>query len=590
MNFLKRTHCAGQLNSKSEGQEIVLNGWVHRLRDHGPFIFINLRDRSGLMQCVVPEGSSEELLNQARQLKNEYCIALRGIVALRPIEMRNAQMATGDVELQIQQCEILTTSGVPPFVVEDTDTKAKEDLRLKYRYLDLRSGTMQHNIHLRHRVTMATRNYLDGQGFWEIETPMLIRSTPEGARDFVVPSRIYPGQFFALPQSPQLYKQILMASGMEKYFQIARCFRDEDPRGDRQPEFTQIDIEMSFVEREDVLTMTEGLMSHIFKQVSNIDLELPFRRLSYHEAMDLYGSDKPDLRFDMLLFDVAALLQKTDFAAMKQVLEQDGTTCKAIILPGQAEGFSRKKATELEEIAKRVGLAGLAWMKYTVAGLEGGASKFFTNHESELVSLGLKKGDVILIAAGPWKHVCFALGEIRQKFGKKMDLCDKNTFAFCWILDFPLFAYNEDAKRWEAAHHMFTMPQEKFLETLESNPGEVLANLYDLVLNGYELASGSIRIHDPQLQKRIFSIMGYSEEKAQERFGFLLDSFLYGAPPHGGIAPGLDRLVMLMTGQETIREVIAFPKNTQGIAPLENAPGTIDDPQWQELHLKKYDK
>ena len=587
MNFLKRTHAVHALNASCAGKEVILNGWVHRLRDHGQFVFVNLRDRSGLVQCVVGEGSDEKLFTQIRDLGNEYCIAVRGKVVLRPQEMRNTRMATGEIEVHVEECQVLGISETPPFVIEDEATKAKEDLRLKYRYLDLRSGVMQHNIRLRHQVTMAVRNYLDNLGFWEIETPVLIRSTPEGARDFVVPSRIYPGQFFALPQSPQLYKQILMSGGMEKYFQIARCFRDEDPRGDRQPEFTQIDIEMSFVDREDVLSMTEGLMCHIFKEVKNIDLPVPFPRLSYHEAMNTYGVDKPDLRFEMKLFDVADLVQKSDFDVMKQALAQEGYAAKGLILCGDADGFSRKKAFELENMAKKAGLGGLAWMKYTAQGLEGGASKFFAAHLDELKRLGLQEGDVLLLATGPWQKVCTALGNIRQKYGQEKGLCDKETFAFCWVLDFPLFEFNEETKEWTAAHHMFTMPQKQFLETMESDPGAVLGDLYDLVLNGYELASGSIRIHDPQLQKRVFNIVGYSEETARDRFGFLLESFQYGAPPHGGIAPGLDRLVMLMCGQQTIREVIAFPKNTQGVAPLEGAPGEIDELQWHELQLKR---
>ncbi len=587
MSFLKRTHIINALNSNLAGQEIVLNGWVHRLRDHGPFIFVNLRDRSGLVQCVVPEGSDDQLFAQIRELKSEYCIAVRGKVALRPQEMRNERMATGDIEVHIQECQILGISQTPPFVIEDENTKAKEDLRLRYRYLDLRSGNMQHHMHLRHQVTMAARTYLDNLGFWEIETPILIRSTPEGARDFVVPSRIYPGQFFALPQSPQLYKQILMSGGMEKYFQIARCFRDEDPRGDRQPEFTQIDIEMSFVDREDVLGMTEGLMRHIFKEVKNIDLSVPFPRLSYHEAVNTYGLDKPDLRFEMKLFDASDLVQKTDFEVMKQALGKEGYAAKGLILPGEAANFSRKKAGELEEIAKKAGLGGLAWMKYSSEGLEGGASRFFASYLQELKDLGLQEGDVLLLAAGPWLKACNALGNIRQKYGIEKGLCDKEAFAFCWVLDFPLFEFNEENKEWTAAHHMFSMPQKQFLDNMESDPGAVLGDLYDLVLNGYELASGSIRIHDPQLQKRVFNIVGYSEAAAQDRFGFLLESFEYGAPPHGGIAPGLDRLVMLMCGCETIREVIAFPKNTQGVAPLEGAPGEIDELQWHELQIKR---
>ncbi|MGL4524257.1 MAG: aspartate--tRNA ligase [Spirochaetia bacterium] len=590
MEFLKRTKHVEQVNAALAGEEVVLNGWVHRLRDHSHFVFVNVRDRSGILQCVVKEGSQDTLFEQVRLLKNEYCIAIEGVVRLRPQEMCNAQMAHGDIEVEIKKIQILSACETPPFMIEESATKANEDLRLKYRYLDLRSGTMRNHMSLRHQVMMATREYLDAQGFWEIETPILIKSTPEGARDFVVPSRIYPGEFFALPQSPQLYKQILMVSGIEKYFQIARCFRDEDPRGDRQPEFTQIDIEMSFVTREDVLTMAELLMVQIFKKVKNIDLKQPFPRFSYHQAMDRFGSDKPDLRFGLELFDAHSLIEPTDFDVLKKAMGQEGYTAKALILPGYAAEFSRKKASDFEIIAKRIGLGGLAWLKISDQGVEGAAAKFFSAHIDLLKKSGMKEGDVLLLAVGPWQKACATLGEIRQKFATENKFINAGEFAFCWVLDFPLFEYNEDAQRWQAAHHMFTMPQAKYLQTLESNPAQVLADLYDMVLNGYELASGSIRIHDSQLQERIFSIMGYSKEQAHERFGFLLEAFKYGAPPHGGIAPGLDRLVMLLAEQPTIREVIAFPKNTQGIAPMEMAPGPIDTQQWDELYLQQKKK
>jgi aspartyl-tRNA synthetase len=585
MIFSKRTHKIESLTPEMAGRQVTLNGWVHRLRDYGAFLFINLRDRDGLIQCVVDDTAGDTLKSLAKSLKNEYCIAVTGTIRKRPDDMINHEMATGSFEIYAEHIEILNESLTPPFMIEDGETQAREESRLKYRYLDLRSGAMRDRIRLRHQVSFAVRQFLNERGFYEIETPILIKSTPEGARDYVVPSRIYPGSFFALPQSPQLYKQILMAGGMEKYFQIARCFRDEDPRGDRQPEFTQIDIEMSFVDREDVLKLGEELFSYIFKTVLNKELTLPFTRLSYHEAMNRFGSDKPDLRFGMELVDFSEIALRTEFETLKTALNEPNGTVKALMVKGLAENFSRKKASECEETAKQQGLKGLAWLKYGENGLEGGAAKFFTHLLAELETLGLEKGDVLLIGAGPWKKVCNALGALRQHMGKALGLADNTAFAFCWVVDFPLFEYNEETSGWEAAHHMFTMPQSRYIDTLEENPGAVIGDLYDLVLNGYELASGSIRVHDPKLQQRIFNIVGYPEALAVERFGFLLEAFKYGAPPHGGFAPGLDRLIMLMSGTENIRETIAFPKNTQGIATMEEAPAPLDSRQLAELNL-----
>lgn len=585
MNFLKRTCCTQDLNKTLDGSVVVLNGWVHRLRDHGPIVFINLRDRSGLAQCIVDENAAPELKAAAKSLKNEYCIAIEGRVRLRPQAMRNSDMASGDVEISVEKIVALTECLTPPFVIEEDKTNAKEELRLKYRYLDLRSGAMQRHIKLRHQAALAVRNFLAGEGFYEVETPVFMKSTPEGARDYVVPSRIYPGKFFALPQSPQLYKQILMVGGIEKYFQIARCFRDEDPRGDRQPEFTQIDIEMSFVEQDDVLAMTERLYRHLFSEVLNVKLPVPFQRLTYREAINRYGSDKPDLRFALELCDFSETAAKSSAGFLQEAACGAGQTVKALIVPHYGEALSRKKAQELEELAKAHGANGLAWIKKTAAGLEGGAAKFFAGLEDDLAALGLEEGGAALIAAGAWQKTCAGLGAVRVQLGKELHLTAKKEFAFCWIVDFPMFEWSEEEAKWQPAHHMFTMPQEQFLGSLEQNPDEILGCLYDLVLNGYELASGSIRIHDPRLQKRIFAIAGYSEAEAEERFGFLLEAFKYGAPPHGGIAHGFDRLVMLMAGEETIREVIAFPKNTQGLAPMENAPAAIGQDQLNELHL-----
>ena len=606
MEAMKRTVTCGDLRKADDGKSIVLNGWIHRIREHGGITFINLRDRYGITQVVVDSDSSAELLDTAKQLRMEFCVAIEGLVRSRPDTMINKDMITGEVEVVAKNIKVLSKSETLPFMIDEvqkdgTPVIPNEDLRLKYRYLDLRTERMQHHLALRSQVTLATRNYLCSQGFYELETPTFIKSTPEGARDYLVPSRLYPGKFYALPQSPQLYKQILMVSGFDKYFQIARCYRDEDARGDRQPEFTQIDMEMSFVERDDILKLTEGLMQNIFKQTMNVTLPEHFQRIAYDDSIELYGTDKPELRFDMKMQDGASLADLGTFQAFKDAVavQKDekggslsGGAVKALVVPGVAEAYSRKKIEELEAVAKIYKAKGLAWMK--VAGtdsepvLEGGISKFFEGKAKDVCSkLGAKSGDLLLFVADAKKRVaCTALGSVRTKLGKDLNLCNPDEWAFAWIVDFPMFEWNEEENKWDTAHHMFTMPQYKYHPTLESDPGSVKGDLYDLVLNGYELASGSIRIHDPELQKRIFKIVGFSEEEGQKKFGFLTEAFKYGAPPHGGIAPGLDRLLMLMCHETSIHDVIAFPKNSFAISPMDECPSEVDQKQLDELHIK----
>jgi len=586
MLFEQRTNTCGELRAADIGKSVVLNGWVHRKRDHGGITFINIRDRYGVTQVVVDADSPPELLDIAADLKMEYCLSIRGTVRPRPDTMVNPSMPTGEIEVKAERIQILSRCAPLPFMIDES-TDAKEDMRLTYRYLDLRSFSMQKKIRLRHEAAFAVREYLIGKGFYEIETPTFIRSTPEGARDYLVPSRLYPGKFYALPQSPQLYKQLLMISGFDKYFQLARCYRDEDSRGDRQPEFTQIDIEMSFVTREDVLTLIEGLMGHVFKKTLGVQLPAQFVRIPYDEALDRYGTDKPDLRFGMELQDFVPFVDEhCSFQAFHEVVSKKGTV-KALVVPGKAD-YSRKQIEELEAKAKVYKAHGLAWMKVSQADmLEGGASKFFSDHAHIIQALGAKPGDLILLVADEKKKIaCTALGAVRTQLGKDLGLCDPAVFAFAWIVDFPLFEYNEEEQRWEAAHHMFTMPQAQYHDSLEADPGAVKGDLYDLVLNGYEIASGSIRIHDPELQKRIFRIVGMTDEEAQRKFGFLLEAFKYGPPPHGGIAPGFDRLVMLMAGETSIKEVIAFPKNSFAVSPMDQCPNEVDERQLKELHIK----
>jgi len=584
MEKMKRTATCGELNRYHLAEKVTLNGWVHRHRDHGNIKFINLRDHYGITQVVIDADASPELKNRASELKFEYCIAVQGEVRPRPDNMVNPSMQTGEIEVKAENIQILSTCAALPFMIDER-TEAREELRLQYRYLDLRSISMQKNIRLRHEVALGVREYLIARGFLEIETPTLIRSTPEGARDFLVPSRLHRGKFYALPQSPQLYKQLLMVSGFDKYFQIAHCFRDEDARGDRQIEHTQIDLEMSFVSKEDVFEVIEGMLQHVFRKTLNKELKVPFPRLPHDQAMDRYGSDKPDLRFDLEMKEVSSLLAQGDFQLFKDVVGAGGVV-KALVAPG-CSGFSRKEISRLEETAKIFKAKGLAWMKVTEGGLEGGISRFYSNlSEAIITEMGAKPGDLLLFVGDTWKTACTSLGAVRNELAAKLKLYDEKDFNFAWIIDFPLFEWSEEEKRWEPAHHMFSMPQEQYLDTLEENPGRVKGDLYDLVCNGVELASGSIRIHDPELQKRIFNIIGLSEDEAGRRFGFLLEAFKYGAPPHGGIAPGLDRLVMLMAGESTIREVITFPKNTLGLSPMDDSPSSVGREQLDELHLK----
>ena len=604
MENSKRTVTCGELTKADVGKKVVLNGWVSRTRDLGGLIFIRLRDRYGITQVMVGDNASDEVKKIAASLKSEYCIAVEGVVAARAEKDVNKDMATGEIEVEACDIEIFTTSQELPFSIEEVRQKdgtlvvANEDLRLKYRYLDLRREPMQHNIILRSAVTFATREFLTSKGFLEIETPTFIKSTPEGARDYLVPSRVHPGKFYSLPQSPQLYKQLLMVSGFDKYFQIARCYRDEDARGDRQPEFTQIDMEMSFTNREEVLETTEELMHHIFKKTLNYELPVHFDRISWDDAFDLYGSDKPDLRFDMKMQDAAFMADLSDFNAFKagganadkNIERHKRSGLKALVVKNAADKYSRKHIEALEAVAKINHAKGLAWMKVDAEGkFEGGISKFFAGKEAEICSrLGAEKNDLLLFVSDEkWQTACVALGAVRKQLGKDLNLYNpKDEFHFAWIIDFPYFAWNEEENHWETEHHMFTLPQKKYWDTLESDPGSVKGDLYDLVLNGYELASGSMRINDPALQERIFEIVGYSRERAEKAFGFLVQAFKFGAPPHGGIAPGLDRLIMLMCHEESIHEVIAFPKNNLAASPMDECPSAVDQSQLDDLHLK----
>lgn len=607
MEHTKRSCNCGALRSSDAGKIVTLNGWVHRTRALGGLTFILLRDRYGITQVVVGDSANDETKKIAASLKSEFCIAVRGKVSMRNEKDFNAEMPTGQIEVIADEIEIFTTSEVLPFAIDEVRQKdgtlviPNEDLRLKYRYLDLRREVMQRHIILRSQVTFAVREFLTAQGFLEIETPTFIKSTPEGARDYLVPSRIHPGKFYSLPQSPQLYKQLLMVSGFDKYFQIARCYRDEDARGDRQPEFTQIDMEMSFTDREEVLATTEEMLRHVFKKTLGYNLPAQFDRLSWEDAFNFYGSDKPDLRFDLKMQDASFMAELSDFNAFKsgaanakmEIERHKRSGLKCLVVPNCAEKFSRKNIEALEAVAKTYKSKGLAWMKIVSAEnalkFEGGISKFFAGKENEICEkLGANANDLLLFVSDEnWQTACTALGAVRKQLGRDLNLYNANDeFHFAWIIDFPYFAWNEDKNHWETEHHMFTLPQKKYWSTLESNPGEVKGDLYDLVLNGYELASGSMRINDPALQERIFKISGYSQERAQKAFGFLVQAFKYGAPPHGGIAPGLDRLVMLMCKEDSIHEVIAFPKNNLAASPLDDCPSKVDEQLLRDLKLK----
>lgn len=582
-----RTHAAIETTTVEEHAKVTLSGWVQRRRDLGSLIFIDLRDRSGLVQLVFnPDlGTPSEIMELANGLRNEFVITATGSVVNRDPSAVNAKLATGGIEVIVSDLEILNAAKNPPFYIQD-QIDVDEALRLKYRYLDLRRPQMQQMLMLRHKVGKVFRDYLDKYGFVEIETPMLTKSTPEGARDYLVPSRVHEGEFYALPQSPQLFKQLLMVSGMERYFQFARCFRDEDLRADRQPEFTQLDIEQSFIPLDVFQSMMEQMMQRAFKEILDVDVSTPFQRMPYQEAMDTYGSDKPDLRFGLPIQDIGEYVKDADFQVFRSVLEQGGVV-KAVCAPGCA-GYSRKQVDGLVEFAKPYGLKGLATIAVTDGELKSSIAKFFSPDELRAIcsAVGANTGDLVLIAAADRKVVLQALGALRSKLGADLGLIAEGEFKFLWVTDFPLLSYDDEERRYVAEHHPFTMPKLEDIPLLETSPGEVRAQAYDLVLNGFELGGGSMRIYQREIQEQMFRTLGFSTEQAYQQFGFLLDAFEYGTPPHGGIAFGIDRLIMIMGNGKSLRDCIAFPKTSSGSDLLTNAPSPVSENQLETLHLK----
>ena len=582
---MRRTTYAGLVDEKYLDQEVCLKGWVQKRRNLGNLIFIDLRDIEGIVQLVFSQEFNPEALKVAEQLRSEYVIEVKGKVVARGEKAINPNMRTGKVEVEVSDIEILNKAKTTPFDIAD-DINASDDLRLQYRYLDLRRPEMQKALMIRNRITQTVHSYLDENHFLDIETPYLTCSTPEGARDYLVPSRVYPGHFYALPQSPQLFKQLLMGAGYDRYYQIARCFRDEDLRGDRQPEFTQIDIETSFMSAEEIQEMTEGLLKRVMKETLDVDIKTPIQRITWNEAMDRFGSDKPDIRFGMELKDMSSAVQNAGFKVFDMTLENGGQV-KAITVPGGADKYSRKQIEEKQEYIKRFGAKGLAWVKVTDDGLTGPIAKFFTERAEDIKAAAeAKSGDLILFVASNRKVVADSLGYLRVAIAKEMDMINKDEFAFIWVVDWPLFEYSEEFDRYIAAHHPFTMPNEEDLDLLKTDPHKCHAQSYDIVLNGYELGGGSIRIHRRDIQEAMFKALGFIKEKAEEQFGWFMDALDFGFPPHGGLALGLDRFAMLLAGKDNIREVIAFPKNSKASEPLTHAPSTVAPKQLDELYLK----
>ncbi len=586
---LKRTHKCGTLREEHVGNEVTIMGWTQSYRNLGGLIFIGLRDRSGLVQVVFNADKDKEMFEKADTIRNEFVLAVVGEVVLRDKEAINEKMPTGKIEIHAKELRILSKAETPPIYIEE-DSNVREEVRLKYRYLDLRRPSMQRLMELRHRVAKLARDYFDSEGFLEIETPMLTKSTPEGARDYLVPSRVHPGHFYALPQSPQLYKQLLMLSGMDRYMQIVKCFRDEDLRADRQPEFTQIDLEMSFVDIDDVLTVNEGFMKKIFKEILGIDLKTPFRRIPYQEAMDRYGSDKPDTRFGLELVDLSDIVGGCGFKVFADAVQKGGSV-RAINCKGGDGKLSRRDLDGLVDFVKIYKAKGMAWITVGEGELKSSITKFLTQEEIDgiLSKMGAEVGDIIMIVADRNEVVYDALGALRLELARRFDLLKKDEYDLLWVTDFPLFEYSEEEDRYVAKHHPFTMPVEEDIPLLDENPQKVRAKAYDMVFNGTEVGGGSLRIFNTELQQKMFEALGFTKERAWEQFGYLMNAFRYGTPPHGGMAYGLDRLVMLLAGRDSIRDVIAFPKVKDASELMTEAPTTVDPKQLKELHLKLED-
>ncbi|MBM7706634.1 aspartyl-tRNA synthetase [Chryseomicrobium aureum] len=582
---MKRTHECGKVEKQAIGQQVELIGWVQKRRDLGGLIFVDLRDRTGIVQVVFNPDFSQEAITKAEKLRSEFLISVKGTVVARDEKQINKAMKTGEIEVQVSELEVINEAKTPPFAIEN-QTDVNEDLRLKHRYLDLRRPVMYDTFKMRSDITKTVRNFLADEDFLEVETPILTKSTPEGARDYLVPSRVHDGEFYALPQSPQLFKQMLMVSGFERYFQIARCFRDEDLRADRQPEFTQIDMEMSFMSMDEIIELNERLMKQVMKDVKGIDLQTPFPRMDYQEAMDRFGSDKPDVRFALEIKDLEALAKDSDFGVFKNAIANGGQV-RGLAVKGAAADYSRKDIDALGEFAGRYGAKGLAWLKVEADGVKGPIAKFFPEQKGEelIAAMEAEAGDLLLFVADQKSVVADALGALRMKFGKERKLIDESQFAFLWVVNWPLFEYDAELGRYFAAHHPFTRPFDEDADKLETDPASVRAQAYDLVLNGFELGGGSLRIYEREMQEKMFRTLGFSDEEAKEQFGFLLEAFEYGTPPHGGVAFGLDRLVMLLAGRTNLRDTIAFPKTASASCVLTDAPSPVDTAQLNDLHI-----